>query len=238
MAPDVQGCDDSSAVWVPEIPGVQLTPLDDNEAMMPILDEETCISSPPLQPQPQPSMSPTPDSGPATLGQCARNPFCVRGFRHGGRGGKCSVSMDARSKVAKCIRKPYRGSPVLMPARPLNARDGTDGMGSGGAVRTSEPRERGMLRERRTRTGRTCVAFYGRDGQAHRSWPTKQFEDEQAEFTSRRSRPRPADGDELPMEVNASSVAEVRTLGRMVAAQRGDEEEVRCYPFGFWVSGE
>ena len=37
------------------------------------------------------------DGDPADIGQCERNPNCVRGFRHLGRGGKCS------SNVQKCL---------------------------------------------------------------------------------------------------------------------------------------
>ena len=59
--------------------------------------------------------------GPAP-GQCERNPLCVRGFRHGGKGGHCSLRKEPKpSKAAaaaglvpgQCERSPLcvRGFP-------------------------------------------------------------------------------------------------------------------------------
>ena len=60
--------------------------------------------------------SPSLENG--SVDQCDRNPLCVRGFRHRGRGGHCSLRGDyasaaatATSEVSPPLPEPHRGTP-------------------------------------------------------------------------------------------------------------------------------
>jgi len=71
-------------------------------------------SSPPAE---KPKASP-PSLEDGSVDQCDRNPLCVRGFRHRGRGGHCSLRGDfasaaatATSAVSPPLPEPHRGTP-------------------------------------------------------------------------------------------------------------------------------
>ena len=61
-----------------------------------------------------------------SIGQCERNPLCVRGFRHLGRGGKCSTNASKEPEVAKTdfTSRPAgsrRGRPSSRPSDPTRS---------------------------------------------------------------------------------------------------------------------
>jgi len=63
------------------------------------------------------------DGKPAAVGQCERNPYCVRGFKHGGKGGKCNI-------------QPPNKRPRLLCPEPLPAEDESDETERGGGSDT------------------------------------------------------------------------------------------------------
>ena len=105
----------------------------------------------PPAPRPVPQPVPQPAPQPASeLGQCERNPWCVRGFKHGGRGGHCSWGAQPQPQPApqpKTQPQPPpqpQNSPYGLRKRPSWSRgyaefededDGRGGRGGGGGGR-------------------------------------------------------------------------------------------------------